>query len=439
MRRRRVDAEDVYMFGKKKPEVLVVGAGPVGLFTALALVKRGIAVQIVDKEWRKATHSYALALHAHSLKLLESVGLLGPVLDHAYRVRTIGLYDGTERQAELHLSELDEDFSFLAVMQQDVLEQLLEKALHDAGVKVDWNHQVAYLEPNADHVTATIDRLQKESLGYTVAHTEWVVAKSRKVEVPYVIGADGCQSDVRRALGLGFEDVGNTEHFAVYEFKTDADLQHEMRLVMNQDTTNVLWPLPDGYCRWSFQLKDFVVPATTRMKDSFLVELGPSRFPVLNEDQLHTFIAERAPWFNGSVDHINWRIVVRFERRLASGFGWDRMWLVGDAAHMTGPVGIQSMNVGMREADDLADRLARILREGESSKVLDAYNAERLAEWRFLLGLEGGLKPQPRTAPWVRLRHEHMLPCLPASGDDLERLAAQLHLDAKMRPARVSL
>ena len=89
------------MFGRKKPEVLVVGAGPVGLFTALSLARRGVPVQIVDKEWRTAAHAYALALHAGSLRLLKDLGLLDAVLEQAYPVRSIGLYDGAERRAEL--------------------------------------------------------------------------------------------------------------------------------------------------------------------------------------------------------------------------------------------------------------------------------------------------------------------------------------------------
>ncbi|MFQ5570775.1 MAG: FAD-dependent oxidoreductase [Rhodothermales bacterium] len=417
------------MFDRKKPEVLIVGAGPIGLFAALVLAKRGIRVQVVDKDWRPAAHSYGLALHAHALDLFEEVGLLGRILERAYRVRTIGFYDGASRRAEMHISDLGEDFSFLAVMTQDVLENLLEDELRHCGVKVLWNHQVSQLVPREDYVSVTIGRLEKESMGYAVAHMEWFVAKSTVLKVPFVIGADGHLSDTRRALQIDFPDLGGTQHFAVFEFKTDADLQHEMRVVMDDRTTNVLWPLPDGYCRWSFELDDYEVPASTRSKGDLLVELGTARFSMLTEDNLRALIAKRAPWFTGSIERLRWRIVVRFERRLASAFGRGRTWLAGDAGHVTGPVGVQSMNVGFHEAHNLAGIIADVLQGQTSPERLHTYNEERLAEWRYLLGLDGTLKAGAQADPWIRRHSERFLPCIPASGEDFVRLARQVGID----------
>ena len=95
------------MFGKKKPEVLVVGAGPVGLMAGLLLAKHGIQVQIVDKQWRTGAHSYALALHAESLRLFEEIGLLDRMLQLGYPVHRVGLYDGLQRRAEVRAFEAE--------------------------------------------------------------------------------------------------------------------------------------------------------------------------------------------------------------------------------------------------------------------------------------------------------------------------------------------
>jgi 2-polyprenyl-6-methoxyphenol hydroxylase-like FAD-dependent oxidoreductase len=138
---------------------------------------------------------------------------------------------------------------------------------------------------------------------------------------------------------------------------------------------------------------------------------------------------KRAPWFAAGVKEIAWCTEVVFEQRVARQFGRERCWLAGDAAHQTGPVGVQSMNVGMAEAATLAGSLRRILREKAPLNLLETCDHELQAEWRRLLGLTGGLKPRTDTAPWVRERRGRILSCLPASHEDLAPLAGQLRLD----------
>ena len=78
-----------------------------------------------------------------------------------------------------------------------------------------------------------------------------------------------------------------------------------------------------------------------------------------------------------------------FERRLATSFGRDNVWLAGDSGHVTGPVGVQSMNVGLREADEVATMIDRIRSCAAMPEIVETYNRERRKEWRALLGLEG--------------------------------------------------
>lgn len=420
------------MFGRKEPaEVLVVGAGPVGLFAALVLARRGIRVQVVDSQWQTTSRSYACAIHADSLGRLGELGLLPRILDKAYRVRSVKLLEGAECRAEMLISRLTEDHSFLAVMRQSDFEKLLENALNDAGVKVGWSYEASGLAPRADGVEVTLDKLSKESRGYAVSHTEWTVSKSTKGEFPFVIGADGHASRVRRSLSVGFPEVGEALDFAAFEFRTDADLGHAMRLVLDEDATSLCWPLPGGYCRWSFQVPRSDTSWDTREKDRLAVQLGYGPLTSVKEETLKQLLAERAPWFKGSMESIHWRTVVRFERRLADSFGSGRVWLAGDSAHLTGPAGIHSMNVGLREAQDLAEIIADILRDGRSVEDLEAYNRDRRGEWRYLLGMEEGLAPTSTTDPWVAARSERLLPCIPASGNNLAQLANQLGLEAR--------
>jgi 2-polyprenyl-6-methoxyphenol hydroxylase-like FAD-dependent oxidoreductase len=415
------------MLRKDAPEVLVVGAGPVGLYATSALVRRGIDVQVVDRDWRTGAHSYALALHGRSRDLLNETGLLGEIAARTYRVERIGFYQGSKRRAELELSLGDRDLA-VSVLPQDVLEHRLEETLSQAGAQVHWNHEVSALQQNVNRVGVTVDQLNKDSVGYGVSHTEWVVANSRQYQVPLVLAADGHRSSIRRMLRIEFEEVGPPMHFAVFEFKTDFDLGPEMRVVLGDQTTDAVWPLPDGSCRWSFQLPDYEAPRQARVKDRIGLQLGSSQYPVLSDDNLRSLLTDRAPWFEGEIQQVDWRLVVRFEHRLARQFGAARTWLAGDAGHMTGPVGMQSMNVGLREARDLAELYHGILREGQSLEQLEDYHQQRRAEWSQLLGQQRAWHAGPRADAWVRDRAARLPMCIPASGNDLAQLLGKLGL-----------
>jgi 2-polyprenyl-6-methoxyphenol hydroxylase-like FAD-dependent oxidoreductase len=423
------------MFGKSTPEVLIVGAGPVGLFAALSLVERDVKVRIVDHAVRSATHSYALVLHGEALGYLAELGMLDQVLEGAYRVERVAFYDGSLRRAEIDLSSLGGPYGFLAVTRQDVLENLLERELRGRGVEVEWNHRAARLEPRADGVGVSIEKLVSESVGYAVSHTEWVVGKRRSLEVPFIVGADGYGSLVRRQLEIEFPEVGSAEQFAVFEFDSDFDARNEMRVILDDQSTNVLWPLPDGRVRWSFEISASRLPQEVRRKDRAFADLGSMRFPVLDASLLSELLAERAQWFDGSLGSIHWRMAVRFERRLAERFGQGRIWLAGDAGHMAGPVGAQSMNVGLREARDLALIVEKVLKRGEGMDRFAAYDRERRAEWRALLGLHGELRGGEG---WLGGVAPRLVPCVPASGKALAALLGRLGLEWTAAPSEKS-
>ena len=114
---------------------LVVGAGPVGLFTALLLADQGVPVRIVDEEFRTAAHSYALALHPRSLQLLDRAGVTADLLRQGYRVETVAFYEGSQRRGEMKLADVGGDFPYVLVMPQSVLEGVLERRLKEHGVK----------------------------------------------------------------------------------------------------------------------------------------------------------------------------------------------------------------------------------------------------------------------------------------------------------------
>jgi 2-polyprenyl-6-methoxyphenol hydroxylase-like FAD-dependent oxidoreductase len=385
------------MRAKRETEVAVVGAGPVGLLTALSLKTAGVDVRIYDAGQRTAAHSYALVLHPATLRLLERYGLAGSCLAHGRVVTHLGVYERSTRRDEIDLRRLPGQYALVVVLPQSRLEAILEGALEKCGVKVQWDHRVQGLEPAADEVKLTVARLDKVSTGYPVAHTEVVVDKTLEVRADYVVGADGYDSFVRRRLEIPYADHGKGQVYSVFQFATGGNVPADGRLMIDGDRVGGYWPLPEGRCRFSFPV-------------------GAAEEHRPDAAHRNELLAAFAPWFHGDLGDIEWAALGLFERKLAASFGRGRIWMAGDAAHLTGPLGGQSMNVGLREADELAARLVRVLRPGAPAGLLDEYGASRAAEWRDLFGAH-----EPYGS-----RRSLLLPCLPASGADLDALIRQL-------------
>ncbi len=417
---------------EKHPRILVVGAGPVGLFAALLLARRELRVEVIDQSWRSGAHSYALALHARSLSLLEQVGLTARVLEKALRIGRVAFWDRQGQQAQLDLAVLPARNNTLAILPQSTLESLLVQRLEALGVRVRWNHRLAALEPGVDKVDVTIHRLTKSSEGYPVASTEWTIDRTLHEQYDYVIGADGIRSAVRQQLNIAYEQVAPPQDFAVFEFRTSRPLPDEARIVIDDGLTSVLWPLPESHGRWSFELPPDASRSLSREKSPLLIELGFERYPDLSDEQFRQYLRERAPWFDTPIEQRSWSVLVRFERRLARRFGEGRCWLAGDAAHCTGPVGAQSMNAGLLEAHELAHRLIRVLLEGDSPQLLDEYDEQARRTWQILHGLDDGLSATAQTGPWVRRHIDQIRAAIPAVDEDLALLAGQLGLQWHM-------
>jgi len=410
----------------EQSEVLVAGAGPVGMLAALLLKQNGIDTQIIDQEARAAEHSYSCALHPRSIQLLRQAGLADEAIKFGHRIATVGFYEGSARRAEARLSELQVPFPFALVLEQSALEKLLELKLRQANVRVHWNHRLAGLEMNDRGVTATVEKLGMTGRGYGVPDFAPGVVKSLQAQARFIVGADGANSLARGRLGIAFERAGAPQHFAVYEIEAGGTCGDEAKVVLDDTAASVLWPLSDARCRWSFQVTpdksggDF----PQKERDRMMVVEAPGEQDSLH--RLRRLLNDRAPWFQNPVNELVWAADVQFEPRLAGQFGRNRCWLAGDAAHQTGPVGMQSMNVGFREAADLAEALTQILRKGGSEDLLLGYERAHRGEWQQLLGFKTDTPATAAAAAWVRQRAAKIVGSIPASGADLTCLLKQL-------------
>lgn len=398
---------------KKSSEVLVIGGGPVGMYAALCLAERGLDVQIVDKDDHGAKHSYGLALHPQSLRLLDELGLTRYLLPRGQRIERQVFYEGAEPVLTLDFNAIDGAFPYVLVVPQTALEEVLEKALLKRGIHVLRDHQALSIESHAGSVEVEVAKMDKASVGYGVAHTEMSLDHTYDVHADYVVGADGYESFTRRALRISVEKARATQWFSVFEFLVQMPFTEESRVVLEEGASNVVWPLGPGRGRWSFEVSEsHTAPGV---------------------EELAELLSSRVPWFEPRPSEVVWSNTVRFEHYLADRYGQGRVWLAGDAAHGTSPVGVQSMNIGFREAHDLAQRLSATRAGSTDRDLLRGYEEFWRRQWRSMLGLSARLAPLDDSRSWAARNADRLLSCIPSSGDDLARLLQELHLD--LRPA----
>ena len=387
-------------------EVLVLGAGPVGLFSALWLSERGVRVTIVDKYQRSALHSYALALHPLTLRMLDELGLAEALVEHGHPLERIAIYENETRVAEIELSALGGSFPLVLVLPQLLLEAALEKRLEENGVQVLWGHQLLTFDDDQDAVTALVGRMPPD--GNPSDPSEPPTVSTSRIRSSFLIAADGSDSLARRTLGVECTNVGSPIHYGLLEFQSTLQSPEQMSLVIRDESTDVLWPIGADRGRWSVQLQDLSRPPDAA--------------------SLKERIGRRAPWFEADASTTDWITTVSFQRGLAERFGRGRVWLAGDAAHGASPIGVQSMNVGFHEAYDLVRRMTDILRKNASFELLRYYNEERSREWKMLLGITNRLRMRPETPKWAQRLALRLVPSLPASGRDLNALLGQVGL-----------
>jgi 3-(3-hydroxy-phenyl)propionate hydroxylase len=409
----------------RETEVLVVGAGPVGLLTALGLARRNVAVTIIDDGWRPSVHAYATALHPRSVQVLAGEGAVEILMTVGKRVPTIAFYEGTERVGELGLEPASRDYPFALAVPQSALENALTRALAEHKVKVRWEHRLAALETRGDVAVATVERLESSSGGYAVADVGRSVAGRETIEARFVVGADGFRSEVRNSLGVALEPSAEPCWFAVFEFATSERTIDEVCIVLGKGGA-ALWPLGERRYRWTFALEERPKETRADADRRSVVQIGPHGFPHLAEERLHELIAARAPWFTACISAVAWSLAIRFGVATALSFGRGNTWLAGDAAHIAHPLVAHSMNAGLVEAQELASALAEVLRSGAPPERLETYGTVARARWRALVS--GSFTPGDGSPKWVTT-HAGALPLsIPASGDDLSRLLSRLGL-----------
>lgn len=388
--------------------VLIVGAGPVGLVAAITLREQGIQVRVVDEQTAESKRTYPVVLHPRTLRILSSLGVSAPLEWRGHAVTRLALYCEKERRAVLELPAAGQISAGAMTLPQDLLRQSLMQRLSDLGGEVEWKTKLVAITQDQARAQVGLVRRERAETESRAQQAAWLDLGSESVDARFVVGADGSRSSVRRQLGIELNRMGNRQ---IYVF-CDLREQHvidEAQLAFGDGLGSSVYPLQNDVSRFTFQ-----------------VGVGMPSAPGLR--QLRQLLDSRMPWRTAQKDQLEWSGATEFHPALADRFGEGLVWLAGDAAHSTGPLGGQSLNVGMHEAHDLAGRIALQLEHSGAAPFGAAYSMQRRLEWQRLFGAGSSFPQSARAPDWVKRNIVSLLPSLPASGDDLDDLLEQLHV-----------
>jgi len=329
------------------PGVLIAGAGPVGLITALGLARAGVDVTVLEAEPRIVESPRAAVYHWSVLEPLERLGILADVearglckQDYEFRVfetgetipYSIGALAGEEPYAyNVHLGQHE-----LAAIALEHLERL-------PGARVSFD--------------ARVTDLARDRGGVTVAAA--TPDGPLELRADWLIGADGGRSTVRGALGLSFEGSTWPERFVATNVRHDFDRHGYALATFQIDPVHgaVIVKLDDtGLWRCTYS-EDASLPEET------VSERLPEHFAVLLPGGEGYELASHAPY--------------KMHQRAAERFRVGRVLLAGDAAHVTNPTGGLGLTSGMFAAFALYEALAAVALENADEAVLDAWAEER--------------------------------------------------------------
>ncbi len=416
------------MFGKRNSETLIVGAGPIGMMTALALAQNGVRANIIDKANRTCARSNALVLNPASLEAFNRLGIVDRIIDNSFRVDEIVFYDDSQVRETVKLKDLDIAFPFLAIVPQSSLEDLLESELKREGVSILWNHRATHIKHMINGIELEVDKLVERSIGYAVAHSEKLVDKTISFQTKLMLVADGYNSLLRDRLGIEATSVGQTSQHALFDIETDAYPDREIRISINKGLETVQYPMIGDMSRLAFQFEGMTLPSDYREKERMPVQASFEQEKLLGDRHLYELIQSRCPWNTGYINRVIWRAAAPFEIRKVKMLREGHTVLLGDAARTFAPTGMASLNQGLQEAERIADTIKNDLGKSELLLSLDRQLEEFETEWDALYHLGTHSHPLDMADPWTVANRKQLLQSLPANGETLERLASQLFI-----------
>jgi 2-polyprenyl-6-methoxyphenol hydroxylase-like FAD-dependent oxidoreductase/catechol 2,3-dioxygenase-like lactoylglutathione lyase family enzyme len=355
-------------------DVVIVGYGPVGQTAAALLGRRGHRVAVYERYGDLYELPRAVHFDDEAMRIWQAVGIVDDIAPDLLPASTYDWFgaDGEPilrvELPSLGLSGWDRGYLFF----QPYLEAALDRAvrrLPDVTVHRGWDAEG--LTQRDDHVEVTLRQVREPEPGRLEPTAETTTVRAR-----YVLGADGANSFVRRALGVDFDDLGFAEHWFVVDVRP-----HDI---------DALAHIPVS-CQWCDPARPHMHTRNGQAHRRFEFMLLPGERPSDFEDPARAWEL-LAPWMTPEDATIVRQAVYEFRGRVADRTRVGRVVLIGDAAHTMPPFMGQGLCSGLRDVNTLAWRLDLLLRGVVEDGVLDAYAAERRpqVEWIVNLSAEMG-------------------------------------------------
>jgi 3-(3-hydroxy-phenyl)propionate hydroxylase len=328
--------------------VVVVGAGPVGLAAAIDLGLRGVPVVLIDDADRIGEGSRGICWSKRTLEICDRLGVGEKLVAQGvtWKLGKVFLGDDLVYSFDLLPEDGHKMPAFINLQQFYLEKALVDRASEIGAIELRWKNRLSGVEPHNDHVRLTIDTPD----GAYAMEASWLVA------------ADGARSTTRDLLGLSFSGVSFEDKFLIADIKMAADFPTERRFWFDPSfhtgQSALMHRQPDNIWRIDLQL-------------------GPDA-DIAEEQKPERVIARLKRMLGERELTLEWISIYRFNCRRLKGFVHGRVVFIGDAAHQVSPFGARGANSGIQDAENLAWKLAAVIKGEAGLSLIDSYERERV-------------------------------------------------------------